>query len=116
MLMCKLIELGWGTRNRAFRQVFATQFLPDASAEMIDSFDELQRESSSASDALRIMQVSIQVDVTGLARAVEGPTLIIHATEGGRIPSGERRVLASLIPGARFMPPGQRDYTLFDAD
>ena len=26
--MYKLVELGWGTDNRAFRQVFATQFLP----------------------------------------------------------------------------------------
>ena len=116
MLMCKLIELGWGTRNRAFRQVFATQFLPDASAEMIDSFDELQRESSSASDALRIMQVSIQVDVTGLARAVECPTLIMHATEDGRIPFEEGRVLASLIPGARFVPLESRNHILLEGE
>src|SRR6185436_5873455 len=31
MVMCKLVELGWGQANRAFRQVFATQFLPDGS-------------------------------------------------------------------------------------
>src|SRR4051812_13135325 len=44
MTMYKLFELGWGTDNRAFRQVFATQFLPDGSHELIDAFDELQRQ------------------------------------------------------------------------
>jgi pimeloyl-ACP methyl ester carboxylesterase/DNA-binding CsgD family transcriptional regulator len=116
MLMCKLIELGWGTRNRAFRQVFATQFLPDASPEMIDAFDELQRESSSASDALRIMQVSLQVDVTAQARAVQCPTLIMHATDDGRIPFEEGRILAGLIPEARFVPLESRNHILLDGE
>ncbi len=112
MLMCKLIELGWGTHNRSFRQVFATQFLPEASPELIDSFDELQRESSSARDALRMMQVSIQVDVTQQARAITCPTLIMHATEDGRIPFEEGRILASLIPEARFVPLESRNHIL----
>jgi pimeloyl-ACP methyl ester carboxylesterase/DNA-binding CsgD family transcriptional regulator len=112
MLMCKLIELGWGTPNRAFRQVFATQFLPDGSPQMIDAFDELQRQSSSARDALRIMQVSIEVDVTEMARAVECPTLIMHATDDGRIPFEEGRILAGLIPDARFVPLESRNHIL----
>jgi pimeloyl-ACP methyl ester carboxylesterase/DNA-binding CsgD family transcriptional regulator len=115
-LMCKLIELGWGTRNRAFRQVFATQFLPDASPQMIDAFDELQRQSSSARDALRIMEVSIAVDVTEMARAIACPTLILHATEDGRIPFEEGRVLASLIPAARFVPLESRNHILLESE
>jgi pimeloyl-ACP methyl ester carboxylesterase/DNA-binding CsgD family transcriptional regulator len=116
MLMCKLIELGWGTRNRAFRQVFATQFLPDASPEMIDAFDELQRESSSAQDALRIMEVALRVDATAQARAITCPTLIMHATEDGRIPFEEGRVLAGLIPDARFVPLESRNHILLDGE
>lgn len=114
MLLCKLIELGWGTSNRAFRQVFATQFLPEAKPELIDAFDDLQRESSSASDALRIMQVSLQVDVRSLAPAIACPTLIMHADEDGRIPFEEGRVLASLIPDSRFVPLESRNHILLE--
>lgn len=116
MLMCKLIELGWGTDNRAFRQVFATQFLPEASPELIEAFDELQRESSSASDAVRIMQVSIQFDVSELARRIECPTLILHARGDGRIPFEEGRIMASLIPGARFVPLASRNHILLESE
>jgi pimeloyl-ACP methyl ester carboxylesterase/DNA-binding CsgD family transcriptional regulator len=116
MLMAKLIELGWGTPNRAFRQVFVTQFLPDASPELIDAFDELQRESSSAHDAMRIMQVTTQVDVTSLARRVTCPTLIMHATQDGRIPFEEGRIFASLIPGARFVPLESRNHILLESE
>jgi pimeloyl-ACP methyl ester carboxylesterase len=116
MLLCKLVELGWGTPNRAFRQVFATQFLPDASPELIDAFDELQRESSSARDALRMVQVAMQVDVASQARRVACPTLIMHATEDGRIPFEEGRILASLIPGAQFVPLESRNHILLEGE
>jgi pimeloyl-ACP methyl ester carboxylesterase/DNA-binding CsgD family transcriptional regulator len=116
MLMCKLIELGWGKRNPAFRQVFATQFLPGAPTELIEAFDALQRESSSAGDALRMMQVSMQIDVTEQARALSCPVLIMHATDDGRVPFEEGRVLASLIPGARFVPLESRNHILLEAE
>lgn len=111
-LMRKLIELGWGTPNRAFRQVFATQFLPGASMELADEFDELQRCSSSGRDAARIFDVSAQLDVTALARRVACPTLILHATHDGRIPFEEGRVLAGLIEGSRFVPLESRNHVL----
>ena len=104
LTMYKLFELGWGTDNRAFRQVFATQFLPEASRDLIDAFDELQRRSASATEAVRIMQVSVQIDVTHLAPGVSCPTLILHPRDDGRIPFEEGRLLASLISGARFVP------------
>ena len=97
--MRKLIELGWGTSNRAFRQVFATQFLPDGSQELIDEFDALQRHSSEVGDAVRMLDVAVQTDVTEQARRVNCPTLVLHADEDARIPFEEGRILASLIPG-----------------
>jgi pimeloyl-ACP methyl ester carboxylesterase/DNA-binding CsgD family transcriptional regulator len=104
ILLRKLIELGWGTSNRAFRQVFATQFLPGGSPEMVEEFDALQRHSSGAHDAVRIVDVAMQTDVSELARKVKCPTLVMHATNDMRIPFEEGRILASLIPGARFVP------------
>jgi pimeloyl-ACP methyl ester carboxylesterase/DNA-binding CsgD family transcriptional regulator len=116
LLLYKLFELGWGTDNRAFRQVFATQFLPGGSSDLIDAFDELQRQSSSGSDAVRMMQASVQIDVTQLAPRVSCPTLILHARNDGRIPFEEGRIMASLIPGARFVPLASRNHILLESE
>jgi pimeloyl-ACP methyl ester carboxylesterase/DNA-binding CsgD family transcriptional regulator len=115
-LMSKLIELGWGSSNRAFRQVFATQFLPEAPPALIDAFDELQRESSSARDALRMMEVSSTVEVSKPAARITCPTLIMHATGDGRIPFEEGRVLAALIPDSRFVPLESRNHILLEGE
>ena len=112
MTMYKLFELGWGTDNRAFRHVFATQFLPGASAELVDAFDELQRQSASAAEAVRLMKVSVQIDVTGRCERVRCPTLVLHARGEARIPFEEGRLLASLIPGARLVPLESRNHIL----
>lgn len=116
MLVTKLVELGWGNRNRAFRQVFATQFLPDGTSELYDAFDELQRESSTGSDALRMMHVTADIDVTARAAAIRCPTLILHATEDVRIPFEEGRILASLIPESRFVPLESNNHILLEGE
>ena len=51
--MLTLMRLGWGQENPAFRQMFTSQFIPDANKEQADWFNELQRISSSAEDAAR---------------------------------------------------------------
>ena len=112
MTMYKLFELGWGTNIRAFRQVFATQFLPGASAELIDAFDDLMRQSATAAQAVRLMKVSVQIDVVRLCERVQCPTLVLHASDDGRIAFEEGRLLASLIPGARFVPLASRNHIL----
>jgi pimeloyl-ACP methyl ester carboxylesterase/DNA-binding CsgD family transcriptional regulator len=116
LLLYKLFELGWGTDNRSFRQVFATQFLPEGTPELFDAFDELQRQSASASDAIRTMQVSVQVDVTDIAPRITCPTLILHARGEQRIPFEEGRLFASLIPGARFVPLTSRNHILLESE
>lgn len=116
LLVSKLVEIGWGTRNPAFRQVFASQFLPNASPELLHAFDELQRHSSSPRDALRIMQVVMQADVSALAPAVACPTLVLHSTKDAIIPFEEGRLLASLIPGARFVALESANHILLETE
>jgi pimeloyl-ACP methyl ester carboxylesterase/DNA-binding CsgD family transcriptional regulator len=116
LLMSKLFELGWGTDNRAFRQVFASQFLPDGTPEQFAAYDELQRESGTAADAVRILQTSAQLDVTALAPRVTCPTLVLHARDDARIPFEEGRLFASLIPGARFVPLASCNHILLESE
>lgn len=114
LLMSKLFELGWGTDNRSFRQVFANQFLPGGSLELIEAYDELQRQSATAADAVRILQTSSQIDVTAIAPRVQCPTLVMHGRDDARVPFEEGRLFASLIPGARFVPLASRNHVLLE--
>ena len=52
--MLTLMRLGWGQENPAFRQMFTSQFAPDATKEQADWFNDLQRVSCSPENAVRI--------------------------------------------------------------
>jgi pimeloyl-ACP methyl ester carboxylesterase/DNA-binding CsgD family transcriptional regulator len=106
----KLIELGWGSDEPSFRQVFSTQFMPDASLETIRAFNDLMPLSASAETAARIFQTNGDIDVQAEARRVRSPTLVAHATGDLRIPFEEGRLVAGLIPGARFVSLESRNH------
>jgi pimeloyl-ACP methyl ester carboxylesterase len=121
----RLIELGWGVEEPSYRQVFATQFMPDASLELIRAFNEMMPLTSSAENAARIFLANSEIDVQAEAREVRCPALVVHANGDLRIPFEEGRLVAGLIPGARFvslesrnhlMPPGDPAWrTLLEA-
>jgi predicted ATPase/DNA-binding SARP family transcriptional activator/pimeloyl-ACP methyl ester carboxylesterase len=100
----QLIKLGWGQENPAFRQVFTTLFMPDATLEQQRWFNDLQRMSASPENAMRIVAGFNTIDVRNLAAQVKAPTLVLHAKGDARIPFEEGELIASLIPGARFVP------------
>ncbi|HUP29239.1 MAG TPA: alpha/beta fold hydrolase [Usitatibacter sp.] len=116
MLYYKLVELGWGTDAAAFREVFAREFLPDGSPETIQAFDELQRVSASGAKAVRMMQVSDQIDVSELAPRLACPTLVLHGRGDRRVAFEEGRRLAALIPNARFVPLESHNHVLLESE
>jgi len=61
--MLTLMRLGWGQQNPAFRQMFTSQFAPDATKEQADWFNDLQRVSCSPENAVRNLQASGEADV-----------------------------------------------------
>ena len=102
--MAKLAELGWGRDNPAFRAVFTMQLLPGGTQEQHEAFDRMQRCSASPQMAARMMRTFDRLDVSDLAPRVRCPTLVTHARDDGRVPFEEGRRIASMIPGARFVP------------
>ncbi len=98
-----LTTQGWGRNNPAYRQVFTSRFIPGASAEQMDWFNELQRTSTSLENATRIMTAYGDIDVLDRLARVGAPTLVLHAREDVVSPVEEGRRLASLIPNARFV-------------
>jgi len=112
--MVKLVELGWGRENSAFRQVFATQFIPDGTQEQLKNFDELQRKTVTSETAAAILSTLHNVDVSASASRVQCPTLVMHSRGDARVPFEEGRKLASAIPGAEFVPLDSQNHILLD--
>ena len=55
-MMLKLVELGWGRENPAFRQVYTTLFIPESTPEQFSWFTDLQRMSTSAENAVGLIK------------------------------------------------------------
>jgi hypothetical protein len=64
--------------------------------------------------ALRIYHAFGALDVREAASRVRCPTLVLHATGDLRVPFEEGRVLAGLIPGARFQPLESENHLLLE--
>jgi pimeloyl-ACP methyl ester carboxylesterase/DNA-binding CsgD family transcriptional regulator len=110
----RLAEIGWDRENAAFRQVFATQLLPDGSSEQHHSFTELMRLSTSGQTAGRVLRAVSTLDVVSLAQQIRCPTLVFHARSDARVPFEQGLQLAALIPGARFVPLEGRNHVLLE--
>jgi pimeloyl-ACP methyl ester carboxylesterase/DNA-binding CsgD family transcriptional regulator len=102
-LLIKLMRIGWGRENPAFRQVFATQLRPEATTEELRAFDQLMRMSTDSENAARLESEMHHTDVRALAPQVSAPTLILHSRRDAAVPFDEGRLLASLIPNAQFV-------------
>jgi pimeloyl-ACP methyl ester carboxylesterase/DNA-binding CsgD family transcriptional regulator len=114
--LVKLVRAGWGRENPAYRQLFSSIFLPDATLEQMRAFTELQRLSTSPENAARIVSGFDQVDVSELAPELDVPTLVLHVRGDGRIPFEEGRRVAAGIRGARFVPLEGRNHGLLPED
>jgi pimeloyl-ACP methyl ester carboxylesterase len=114
--MLTLMRLGWGKENPAFRQVFTSQFIPGATKEQADWFNELQRISASPEDALRLSTATADIDLTALLPQVRVPTLVMHARDDARVPFEAGRRMAAGIPGARFVPLQGRNHLFLETE
>ena len=112
--MLTLIRLGWGQENPAFRQLFTSQFIPGATKEQADWFNELQLISMSPDEAVRYRIATGDFDVSALLAQVSVPTLVMHARDDAVVPFDQGRRLAAGIPGARFVPLASRNHLILE--
>ncbi len=109
-----LMRQGWGQENPAFRQVFTSLFIPDATPEQTRWFNELQRITVSPENAVRIREVMDQIEVSELLPQVMVPTLVLHCREDAIQPFNEGRRMAAGIPGARFVALEGRNHMMLE--
>ena len=111
-LQVDLARNGWGLDDPSFRQVFTAQFMPEGTRELWDAFNELQRQTTSAENAARVLDIAGSIDVVDLAPRVQAPTLVLHARNDHRPPFSQGRLLASLIPDSRFVALDSKNHIL----
>jgi pimeloyl-ACP methyl ester carboxylesterase/DNA-binding CsgD family transcriptional regulator len=112
--MVDLARSDWGNDNPTFRQVFTSRFIPGASAEQLQWFNELCLKTTTAEIAARLLEARAVMDITPSLRDVRMPTLVIHAGGDQVVPVGEGRLLASEIPGAHFVEVESRNHVLLE--
>jgi pimeloyl-ACP methyl ester carboxylesterase/DNA-binding CsgD family transcriptional regulator len=110
------IRAGWEQPNPAFRRVFTMRFLPEGTPEQMAWYDELQRRTTSAENAARLVEARSDMDVSDLAPLVQAETLVAHARGDAAIPFQEGRLLATLIPNARLLPLDSVNHLLLPGD
>jgi pimeloyl-ACP methyl ester carboxylesterase/DNA-binding CsgD family transcriptional regulator len=112
----KMIELGWPNDNPTFGQFFTVLHMPDAAPEQIRSYNDLLRRTTSPETAIKLVRTFRAMDVRDSVPQVRCPTLVLHAREDAIIPFDEGRQVASLIPGAQFVPLDSRNHILVETE
>ena len=111
-MQAELIRMGWGREDPSFRLYFSSTFMPDAPPQLWSDFAALMRRTTSAENALRLNDVSIEMDVSEVVGRVGVPTLILHGRNEMRIPFSQGRELAARIRGSRLVPLDTRNHLL----
>ncbi|MEP3279905.1 MAG: alpha/beta fold hydrolase [Stappiaceae bacterium] len=101
--LLELARHGWGADNPAFRQVFTSLFVPDATREQADWFNELQKISTTSENAVRIDNALGEVNICDRLSKVTAPALVMHCRDDAVIPYEEGRRVAKLLPNSKFV-------------
>jgi pimeloyl-ACP methyl ester carboxylesterase/DNA-binding winged helix-turn-helix (wHTH) protein len=113
-LIPDLIRVGWDGSNPAFRSVFTTTFVPDATSEQMRWFTDLAVRTADTANAVLLETAFYDLDVSELARSVAVPTMVLHARDDRAVPFAEGRRLASLVPDAEFVPLDSSNHILLE--
>jgi len=101
-----LMRRGWGRDTPQYRQFFtAAYFGEDADPGLVAHFNHLQRAAADGDTAARYQEsLHHRGDAKDVFTAIRTPTLVVHCQDDAIIPFAEGRLIASLVPGAQFLP------------
>jgi DNA-binding winged helix-turn-helix (wHTH) protein/alpha-beta hydrolase superfamily lysophospholipase len=108
-----MLQSGWGDERSIFWRAFNEFFIPTATPEEVKSFADFQLVSAYVDDALKMRKAVDDIDVLDLLPKVEAPTLIFHCLRDNLVPFEQGRVLAALIPNAKFVALDSANHALF---
>ena len=101
-----LVRKQWGKDTTEIRNLFANRYFGEgADPRLVDHFNRLQRAAADGETATRYMRSNWQRGDGAEAFArLRMPSLILHCRDDRMTDFAEGQRIASLIPGARFLP------------
>lgn len=114
--LVSLIRHGWGNENPAVRQTLTTLFMPDASKEQMEWFNDFQKLCGPAENIAQFRATFDDMNVTQLLPKLKLPTLVIHSDKDSVAPLSEGKLLASHIKGSSFIQLNSPNHMLFEAE
>lgn len=101
--MNEMVIKGWGSDTPAYRQMFTSLYIPEASREAMDWFNEMQRKSASPNNARRVKQVLSEINYAHLLEQVKVPVLVLHSEGDAAVPIRCGKEIAAGIQNSRFV-------------
>ena len=111
-----LIRQSWGRDNPAIRQTMTSLFMPDATQEEANWFNEFQKKCGPGENIARFRELFDEINVVDLLPNLNLPVLVIHSVDDSVAPLSEGKILASKIPGAKFVTFNSRSHMLFEKE
>lgn len=114
--LVKLIRTSWGNDNPAIRQILTTMFMPDATKEETQWFNEFQKLCGPAENIAQFRAMFDDINVVDMLPDVTVPTLVLHSDMDAVAPLSEGKLLASEIPNASFVQLRSPNHLLFETE
>ena len=102
----------WGWSNPMYRRLFSKTFVPDATEEELEWFDNFQEQTTSGVNAARFLGVFGDLDVRDSLKKVTAPTLVVHSRGDQRIPVSASQQIAAEIPDSELVTLDSRNHLL----
>lgn len=111
-----LIRQSWGRDNPLIRQTMTSLFMPNASQEETSWFNEFQKTCGPGENIARFREMFDDIDIVHMLGDVSVPTLVVHCVGDSVAPLSEGKLLASRIPGAKFVTLNSKSHMVFEND
>lgn len=114
--VCEMARTGWDEPSSAFRQIFATRFMPDATREQAEAFNALMLKVASPDRAAEYQEIVGEIDVSDMLAKVRTPTIVLHLRDEAWASAELGRQLAAGIPNARFVLLPGRNHVFMETE
>jgi len=109
----QMIRGSRGFEGPTYDRLFASTMIPGGSKEEQTSVMELVRSSVTPEVAASMTEAGGNIDIVDRIAAIGAPTLVAHCVRSFTAPLAEGRLLASMLPNARFVSLESENQVLF---
>jgi pimeloyl-ACP methyl ester carboxylesterase/DNA-binding CsgD family transcriptional regulator len=109
-----IIRVGWAKPDPVFRRVFTQRFIPSATEQQMQWFDEVQRTATSPDNAVDSRAARLIVDIQGELPRITAPTLVLQSLDDNVNDFSNAVEVSDLIPGARLVAMDSGNHIILD--